>query len=61
MAETSTVPLKLNSPREFEELEKIKDELQMKEERMVKRYEKYVGHFSRIGEEVRKKNVDRKT
>ena len=28
---------------------------------MVKRYEKYIGEYSRIEEEVRKRNVDRKT
>ena len=59
--ETPLVPLKISSPRDIEEIEKIKDELQMKEQRMVKRYEKYIGEFSRIEEEVRKRNIDRKT
>lgn len=44
----------------MEDLEKITEEIQMKEQRMIKRYERFVQDTSKVEEEVRKRNEDKK-
>lgn len=56
----SKITLKINSPRQLQELEKIQEELHMKEQRMVKRYERFMQSSNKLEEDLRKKNIDKK-
>lgn len=44
----------------MEDLEKITEEIQIKEQRMIKRYERFVQDTSKIEEDVKQRNIDKK-
>lgn len=58
LSNTSKITLRIKSPRQIDDLEKIHEEIQMKEQRMIKRYERFIADASKVEEDVKKRNVE---